>query len=773
MVSGRTFHPTEVGHAAYADNLARYIAAATQGVVLDPLDPKKFKKAKLNEAGLPLNPDPVPASSEQQAGGASENAEDSDDSVSDDSVQDGVENELVKTDILLVRQQAPPPACRLYVPGERLTLSAEGFAANSTVTLTSAGVTAAGVTLPVAQIPAVVSDDGGRIEAEWPVPTAPAAETDAAPRLYGVQASGAAASSGTLRAVTAQSIVAYPAAAPCAVNDTATAMLGQAVTVTVLANDTAPPGGSLNPASLYIETAYNGTITVNKANGSLTYAPDPGFTGSETIRYWVHDNWGIGVSAELTVTVNAGCTITGAAGTVDIEGTDGDDVICVPDPDDSKFHVIDAKGGDDVILGGDGNDWIKGGPGNDVIYGRHGDDRIRGGPGNDTIYSGRGFDTITSADLADTVIDEHDDDWFHGYELIIEPSPASGPVVPVASGDKAYANPTETLNIGVLDNDYDPDGDLDASTLKIIQTPAMGTARVVDSAELGPHVRYNATPADGSDTFSYEVCDLWDRCATAQVSVTVGASGCTIVGTDDDDVLFGTNGDDVICGLGGNDTIDGRGGNDTILGGPGNDTISGSWGDDDIWGGPGNDTISGSWGDDDIWGGPGDDTISGNNGDDTLHGGSGDDTANGGGDNDAIWGGSGDDTIWGGNGNDTIDGGNGNDTSWGGKGDDRLTGGTGTDTLYGNEGDDTLWGNSQDDTLEGGPGADILRGGGHDDTLYGNTGNDRIYGNAGNDLGFGGWGDDTLDGGSGDDYLNGGDDTDTCTRSETNTRCET
>ena len=663
-----------------------------------------------------------------------------------------------------MRQQALSPECRLYVPGERLTLSAEGFSANSAVTLTAAGATAAGVALPMAQIPAVVSDGAGRIEVEWAVPAAPAAEADAVPRLYGVQASGTAASGGVLRAVMAQPVVAYPAAAPCASDDAAATMLGQAARVAVLANDSAPYGGSLNAASVYVESARYGTVTVDSADASLTYAPDPGFVGSETIRYWVHDNWGIGASAEFTVTVNADCTITGAAGAVDIKGTDGDDVICVPDSDDSKFHVIDAKGGDDVILGGDGTDWIKGGPGNDVIYGRHGDDRIRGGPGNDTIYSGRGFDTIISADLTDTVIDEHGDDWFHGYELIIEPGPASGPVVPVASGDKAHANPAETLNIGVLDNDYDPDGDLDASTLKITQTPATGTVRVADSAELGPHVRYIATTADGSDTFSYEVCDLWDRCATAQVSVTVGTSGCDIVGTDGDDVLFGTDGDDVICGLGGNDTIDGRGGNDTILGGPGDDTISGSWGDDTLWGGPG------------------DDTLSGNNGDDTLHGGSGDDTANGGGDNDAIWGGpgddtlhgrAGDDTIWGGNGNDTIDGGNGNDTSWGGKGDDRLTGGTGTDTLHGNEGDDTLWGNSQDDTLQGGPGADILRGGGHDDTLYGNTGNDRIYGNAGNDLGFGGWGVDTLDGGSGDDYLNGGDDTDTCTRGETTALCET
>ena len=39
-----------------------------------------------------------------------------------------------------------------------------------------------------------------------------------------------------------------------------------------------------------------------------------------------------------------------------LEGTEGDDVICVPDRDDWRaFHVIDAKCGDDVILGGAGD----------------------------------------------------------------------------------------------------------------------------------------------------------------------------------------------------------------------------------------------------------------------------------------------------------------------------------------------------------------------------------------------------------------------------------
>ena len=757
-VSDRSFHPTEAGHAAYADVLARYIASR-QGGTLDPLDPRKFEKAELTRAGLPFNPDPVPASSEQHAASTSEDTEGPVGSVGDKS------ESPARKGVLLVRRQAPSAGCLLYVPGERVTLSAEGFAASSTVSLSAEGVTAAGSALPTIKMPAVVSDSEGRIEASWAVPAAPAAQTDAAPRFYAVTAAGPSAAGGNLTAVTPQPVVAYPGAAPCASDDAAATTLGQAVKVAVLANDAGPYGGSLVAASVHIESAYHGTVTTDESDGSLTYAPDPGFTGSETIRYWVYDNWGVGVSAELTVTVSAGCTITGAPGVVDIAGTDGDDVICVPDPDDDLgFHIIDAKGGNDVVLGGDGADWIKAGPGDDVVYGRGGDDRVRGGPGADTVYGGRGFDTVISADLADIVVDEHGDDWFHGYELIVEAGPPPGPVPPAVSDDEAHAGLGEALAIGVLDNDYDPDGDLDAATLRITRAPATGTAAAASADELGPHVRYVAATTGGSDVFEYEVCDLWDRCTAGEVTVTVGAGGCDIAGTEGDDILYGTDGDDVICGLGGDDVIDGGGGNDTIYGGPGNDTISGGWGDDTIWAGPGDDAISGNSGDDELNGGPGNDTISGGGGNDTIYGGPGADTANGN---------AGADNIWGGAGADALNGGNGDDAIWAGAGADQLTGGTGADELHGGKGDDTLWGNTQNDTLRGGPGNDVLRGGGGNDTLYGNTGADALYGNAGDDMAYGGWNDDTIDGGNGADYLNGGDATDTCTRGETTARCET
>ena len=127
----------------------------------------------------------------------------------------------------------------------------------------------------------------------------------------------------------------------------------------------------------------------------MTFTPDPGFYGVAEGSYVVFDNWRVGVTADISVTVASGCTITGAVGVTTIEGTDGDDVICVPDPGDRRaFHVIDAKAGNDTIVGGDGVDWVYGGDGADTVYGRGGDDQLHGGPGNDTLRGGAGTDRV-------------------------------------------------------------------------------------------------------------------------------------------------------------------------------------------------------------------------------------------------------------------------------------------------------------------------------------------------------------------------------------------
>jgi Ca2+-binding RTX toxin-like protein len=149
--------------------------------------------------------------------------------------------------------------------------------------------------------------------------------------------------------------------------------------------------------------------------------------GADTIT--VHDLSGTAVTAvniDLAGTPGSG-TGDGAADTVIVEGTAGDDVIGV-DGDAGLATVsglaalvnitgaeaandrlvVNALGGDDVVTaaglsataiqltenGGDGNDILIGGDGNDTLLGGAGDDILIGGPGQDVLDGGTGDNVL-------------------------------------------------------------------------------------------------------------------------------------------------------------------------------------------------------------------------------------------------------------------------------------------------------------------------------------------------------------------------------------------
>ena len=135
----------------------------------------------------------------------------------------------------------------------------------------------------------------------------------------------------------------------------------------------------------------------------------------------------------------------------------------------------------------------------------------------------------------------------------------------------------------------------------------------------------------------------------------------TIVGTDDDDVLWGTPGPDVIDAGDGDDVVYGRGGDDTLCGGNDDDRLFGEAGNDRMFGGNGIDLLVGGDGVDSLVGGSGDDVAYGLAGNDDIKGENGVDRLGGGSDDDAIDGNRGDDALYGGAGDDSAIGGPGDD----------------------------------------------------------------------------------------------------------------
>ena len=95
----------------------------------------------------------------------------------------------------------------------------------------------------------------------------------------------------------------YPEVAPCAVGDEAATTVDRPVRVDVLANDIPPTGGTLDPATVTMTSAWKGEFVANPADGSVTFTPAPGFVGTAHGDYIVYDSWNVGAPGRVTVTV--------------------------------------------------------------------------------------------------------------------------------------------------------------------------------------------------------------------------------------------------------------------------------------------------------------------------------------------------------------------------------------------------------------------------------------------------------------------------------------
>ncbi|MDN5787942.1 Hint domain-containing protein [Pseudorhodobacter sp.] len=331
---------------------------------------------------------------------------------------------------------------------------------------------------------------------------------------------------------------------------------------------------------------------------------------------------------------------------------------------------------------------------------------------------------------------------------------------PTANPDTAETDEDTLVEIPVLDNDTDPNG----QPLSINGTPtaANGTVTVTPDGAL----QYMPNPDfNGTDTINYEIADPDGNTSSSTVTVTVNPVNDAPVAVDD--TASTGVGQPVVIDLIANDTdVDNPNSSLSILGTPtsANGTVvvnpdgrsvtftpTGGFSgaavisytvtdpdgltDDGIatvtvgGGGSGPDGyVDGTAGNDYIdtfyTGDPNGDMVDHN--DAILPG----DAPN----DDRIRAGSGDDTIYAGLGNDHVNAGPGNDLVYGGPGDDTLLGGDGNDTLYGEDGNDSINGGAGDDFAYGGAGNDTLLGGYGNDTLIGGAGNDYVEGGVGDDL---------------------------------------
>ncbi|MEQ9168507.1 MAG: Ig-like domain-containing protein, partial [Fulvivirga sp.] len=304
--------------------------------------------------------------------------------------------------------------------------------------------------------------------------------------------------------------------APTALDDVVATNPGAAVIVDVLANDTDIDGDNLvNPTITVLAT--NGNAVVN-GDGTITYTPDPGFTiGVDNFSYEVCDDGMPSLCSTASVTVNVPVADLPPVASNDAFITDEDEAV------GGNLLANDSDPNmDNLVI----NTTPVVSPVNGVV----------------TIATDGGFTYTPNENYFGT-------DAFE-YEVCDNASPsqcstalvditvnavndapvAVADVIITAQGTKATGN--------VLSNDSDVDGDLLVANTTPVVAPSNGVLvlNVDGSFEYTPNAGF-----EGSDSFTYEVCDNSSPtlCVTAIASITVGADtdgdGITDFLDEDDD----------------------------------------------------------------------------------------------------------------------------------------------------------------------------------------------------------------------------------------------
>ena len=427
------------------------------------------------------------------------------------------------------------------------------------------------------------------------------------------------------------------------------------------------------------------------------------------------------------------------------------------DENGAKAAALIGDNNDNMIQGYDSNDILKGNGGNDTIYGGKGDDGIEGGAGNDILIGNEGVDTyvfgrgdgkdvIYALDADFKQFNINSDGNYNIPYYYNQQNVKGTDIIKFKEGiskndlifERAGANGHDLL-IKIKDTD-------DSITVKdmfsdIVSSKGIDKIEFADGSFMSTDDIYKNTPL------------VINRANQEQTNGSVYSD--TIIGNDQDNIVYANNGDDILIGGKGNDYLDGGDGNDVYIynKGDGNDTIYDANGTDTIKFGPGiskqdiivkrtnvenaqdyrNITIS-------FKNSPNDsitilDVSTGNTTNDSntietfefengeklsfedikklsLIGTEGSENIIGYVHaNNIIKGSGGDDKLYGQEGNDTIDGEEGNDIIEGGSGNDTLIGGAGNDTLNGGIGDDVYVYNKGDgnDTIIDTGGTDIIK----------------------------------------------------------------
>ncbi len=261
-----------------------------------------------------------------------------------------------------------------------------------------------------------------------------------------------------------------------------------AVTVDVLANASDPDGDALTVTA--VGTPGHGTA-VNNSDGTVTYTPNSGYSGTDTFTYTIADGYGDTATGTVSLQVgDPGPMASKVAAT--LTGTTAITVPVLP-------FCADGDG-DSLTVTSVGS----------ATYGSTG---INGGAITYTPTSASSSGALID-EFSYTIADGHGGTSSASVTITLMPTGYPGPF----ANEVDAADPGNTaIRIPVLANDSDPDSD--TLTITSVGTPTQGTAVVNGDGT----VTYTPSPgATSSDSFTYTISDGHGNDATAAVTVALG-----------------------------------------------------------------------------------------------------------------------------------------------------------------------------------------------------------------------------------------------------------
>ncbi|NJO15776.1 MAG: tandem-95 repeat protein [Thioploca sp.] len=314
-------------------------------------------------------------------------------------------------------------------------------------------------------------------------------------------------------------VLAPPNQPPIANDDSASTNPNTPVTIPILTNDS-DPDGDLNPKISITSQPPNGTVVIN-SDGTVTYTPNPGFANNtDTFTYQVCD---LATppqcdTATVTVTVTIPPQLPPIAENLTAPTTLNNTVVQLPplvatDSDGTvttyTIETLPVVSQGILYLGHpakDGNRVVNIG---DQLTPAEIEQLFFQPDGN---FTGKASFIYSATDNLGAISNQ---------ALVTIPVIAPVNLPPLANDDTDSTNPNTPVTIAILNNDNDPEQELNPSSIKIISSPPNGKVVVNPDGT----VTYTPNPdfTTGIDVFEYEVCDagIPPQCARAKVTVSV------------------------------------------------------------------------------------------------------------------------------------------------------------------------------------------------------------------------------------------------------------